>query len=143
MAEQVREVEQGDGWAVASLDALGDGPGFRKVRSPLGVTAFGVNAIVLPAGYRTNHHWHDDQEELYLVLDGTIDFHIGEEDEKTVKRLGPGGLARVDAATKRSLENSGDGEATYFCVGGKDGYVPRDGNVDEDAPAAGFTGQDD
>jgi hypothetical protein len=31
----------GDGWAVASLDDLGEGPGSRKVRAALGVTAFG------------------------------------------------------------------------------------------------------
>ena len=37
---------KGEGWAAASLDDLGEGPGFRKVRSALGVTAFGANAIV-------------------------------------------------------------------------------------------------
>jgi mannose-6-phosphate isomerase-like protein (cupin superfamily) len=137
MADEVRDVEQGDGWTVASLEALGEGPGFRKVRGPLGVTAFGANAIVLPPGYRSNHHWHERQEELYLVLDGTIDLHLGEEASKSVKRLGPGGIARVDGAVKRSLENVGEGEATYFCVGGKDGYVGRDGQVDEGDPVAG------
>ena len=139
MADQVRDVEQGEGWAVGSLDALGEGPGFRKVRGPLGVTAFGANVIVLPPHYRTNHHKHTEQEELYLVLEGTIDLHLGEEDAKDVKTLGVGGLARVDAAVKRSLENTGEGEARYFCVGGKDGYVGRDGEVDDDDPKAGFT----
>ena len=43
----------GDGYAVTSLDGIGEGPGFRKVRKSLGVTAFGVNAIVLPEGYAT------------------------------------------------------------------------------------------
>ena len=32
--------------AFSSLDELGDGPGFRKVRGPLGVSAFGVNGVV-------------------------------------------------------------------------------------------------
>ena len=45
------EPTTGDGWAVGSLDEMGDGPGFRKVRKELGVTAFGVNAVVLPPGY--------------------------------------------------------------------------------------------
>ena len=44
MADEVREVVEGEGFAVASLDGLGEGPGFRKVRGALGVTAFGVNA---------------------------------------------------------------------------------------------------
>ena len=48
MADEVKDVIEGEGFAVAALDALGDGYGFRKVRRELGVTAFGVNAIVLP-----------------------------------------------------------------------------------------------
>ncbi|HEY2318438.1 MAG TPA: hypothetical protein VGH67_09080 [Solirubrobacteraceae bacterium] len=38
------ETTQGDGYAVSSLDAMGEGYGFRKVRRELGVTAFGMNA---------------------------------------------------------------------------------------------------
>ncbi len=41
-------ISKGDGYAVANLSDLGEGPGFRKIRKALGVTAFGVNAIVLP-----------------------------------------------------------------------------------------------
>jgi len=37
--------------AFSSLDELGEGPGFRKVRAALGVTAFGINGIVLPPGH--------------------------------------------------------------------------------------------
>ena len=35
-------------YSVNSLDSLGEGYGFRKIRKPLGVNAFGVNAIVMP-----------------------------------------------------------------------------------------------
>ena len=46
--------------------------------------------------------------------------------------LGPGGLARVDAATVRGMRNTSDSEeATYVCVGGAGGYVGRDGVPDE------------
>ena len=118
------DTEHGSGWAIGSIDGLGSGPGFRKIRDPLGVTAFGVNAVVLPPGYTTNAHYHERQEELYLVLEGEIEFDLGGEK----RTLGPGGLARVDAATVRSLRNTSDSaEATYVCVGGKDGYVGRDG----------------
>jgi quercetin dioxygenase-like cupin family protein len=119
------EVRTGDGWAAANLDDLGDGPGFRKVRAELGVQAFGVNAVVLPAGYATKSHYHERQEELYLVLDGEIEFSLG--DDETIT-LGRGGLVRVDPHTVRALRNtSPDDEATYFAVGGADGYVGRDG----------------
>jgi uncharacterized cupin superfamily protein len=109
----------GDGWAVADLDALGEGPGFRKIRKALGVTAFGANAVVLPPGYSTRRHFHDRQEELYLVFRGEIEFEFGDGERQT---LGPGGLARVDPATVRCLRNTSQTEeATYFCVGGADG----------------------
>jgi quercetin dioxygenase-like cupin family protein len=120
-----KEPIKGDGWAVASLDDLGEGPGFRKVRAPLGVTAFGVNAVVLPPAYQTHRHVHERQQELYLVLDGEIEFEFGNGDTQT---LGAGGLARVDPSTPRRLRNTSDtAEAMYFCVGGDGGYVGRDG----------------
>jgi uncharacterized cupin superfamily protein len=115
---------KGDGWAVATLADLGEGPGFRKVRSALGVTAFGVNAVVLPPSWVTPRHTHERQEELYLVLDGEIEFDL----DGSKHTLGPGGLVKVDPGTMRSLRNTSDtAEATYYCVGGADGYVGRDG----------------
>jgi quercetin dioxygenase-like cupin family protein len=118
---------KGDGWAVASLTDLGDGPGFRKVRSALDVTAFGVNAVVIPAGHTTPRHFHERQQELYLVLEGEIEFEFGEGEKQT---LGRGGVARVDPTTPRRLRNtSPDADAMYFCVGGDGGYVGRDGQV--------------
>jgi quercetin dioxygenase-like cupin family protein len=119
-------VSKGEGYAVAHLDDLGDGPGFRKVRKGLGVTAFGVNAIVLPPGVETGFHYHDVQEELYFVHRGTIEIEFGDD---SAQRLREGGLARVDAATVRKIRNAGDVDAVYLIAGGKDGYVGRDGRV--------------
>ena len=121
------ETTTGDGWAVGSIDAMGDGPGFRKVRRELDVKAFGVNAVVMPPGYASGPHYHERQEELYLVHRGEIEFTFGDEDAVV---LGPGGLARVDAATVRRFRNTSESEeAVYLCVGGADGYVGRDGQV--------------
>ena len=78
-------VTVGDGYAVGTLDDLGQGPGFRKVRKGLGVTAFGVNAIVMPAGYESGRHYHDVQEELYFVHRGAIEMEFG---DGSVHRLG-------------------------------------------------------
>lgn len=125
---EVREVVEGEGYAVASLDGLGDGPGFRKIRKALGVTAFGVNAIVMPPGIEAGTHWHDEQEELYFVHSGRIEIVFG---DGTTQALGPGGMARVDAATHRKIRNPGDEDAVIFMVGGKDGYVGRDGRAPE------------
>ena len=115
----------GDGWAVGSIDGMGQGPGFRKVRQELGVTAFGVNAVVIPPGYTTRRHRHERQEELYFVHRGELEFTFG---DGAAQVLGAGGFARVDPATVRRMRNTSDTEeAVYVCVGGAGGYVGRDG----------------
>ena len=131
MVEAVRETVRGDGYALGSIEGMGSGPGFRKVRRELEVTAFGANVLVLPEGYDAGAHYHDEQEELYLVLQGKIEFTFGE-DESDRFTLEPGGLARVDPATVRSFRNvSGSEDAVYLCVGGAGGYVGRDGMMPE------------
>jgi len=119
-------VKSGTGWAACGLEDLGDGPGFRKVRRALGVSAFGVNAIVLPPGADTGSHFHEQQEELYFVHRGTIEMGFGDGSSVT---LPEGGLVRVDAATVRGIRNIGESEAVFLCAGGKDGYVGRDVRV--------------
>ena len=127
-AEQQNDVMVGDGYAVADLDSIGEGYGFRKIRRALGVTAFGVNAIVLPPGVDTGRHYHDEQEELYFVHRGTIEMEFGDGSKHV---LDAGGIARVDAPTVRKVRNVGDEDAVYVVIGGKDGYVGRDGRVPE------------
>jgi mannose-6-phosphate isomerase-like protein (cupin superfamily) len=114
--------------AFSSLDELGDSPGFRKVRRALGITAFGVNGVVYPPGYPGVHHYHDTQDELYFVHSGTA---VVEVDGET-RTLGPGGLVHVESTTPRKISNPGDEELVLLVIGGKDGYVERDGHlVDE------------
>ena len=117
------------GYRVSSLDELGDGYGFRKVRVPLGVTAFGVNALVYPPGGQGVHHYHDAQDELYFVHRGTARFDVGGESHE----VGEGGLVHVESTTPRRISNVGDGDLVLLIVGGKDGYVERDGHLVDDA----------
>jgi mannose-6-phosphate isomerase-like protein (cupin superfamily) len=112
--------------AFSTLDELGDGPGFRKIRKPLGVTAFGVNGLVYPAGYDGFFHYHDEQDELYFVHSGRV---LVEVDGET-RELGPGGLCHVESTTPRKVSNaSGDEDLVLLVVGGKDGYVEHDGHL--------------
>lgn len=125
----MEDIVKGEGYALADLDSLGEGPGFRKIRTALGVTAFGVNAIVLPPAYETGRHYHDEQEELYFLHRGRIAIEFG---DGSSHELEPGGMAWVDAPTVRGLKNLSDTEeAVYVIVGGKDGYVGRDGRQPE------------
>ena len=117
------------GHAFGSLDELGDGYGFRKIRKPLGVTAFGVNAVVYPPGFEGFHHYHDTQDELYFVHSGTARVEVeGEE-----RLLGPGGMVHVTSTTPRRISNAGEEDLVLLVVGGKGGYVERDGHLVDDA----------
>ena len=83
----------------------------------------------MPPCYETGGHYHDEQEELYFVHSGQIEIEFG---DGTEHELGPGGLAWVDASTVRKMINLSDSEdAVYVIVGGKDGYVGRDGALPE------------
>jgi mannose-6-phosphate isomerase-like protein (cupin superfamily) len=121
------------GYAKGSIDEMGEGPGFRKVRRELGVTAFGVNALIYPPGQEGFLHYHDEQDELYFVHKGRASFDVdGEKFE-----LGPGGVVYVESTTPRKINNETDEELVVLAVGGKDGYVSRDGqlvDVERDLP---------
>ena len=112
-------------YAFGSIEELGSGPGFRKVRKALGVTAFGVNAIVYPPGVEGLLHYHERQDELYFVHRGTARIEV----EGETRELGPGGLFHVESTTPRKVSNAGDDELVLLVVGGKDGYVGRDGQL--------------
>ena len=124
--EEVKQPVEGDGYAVATLDGLGEGYGFRKIRRELGVNEMGVNAIVMPPGIESGAHYHDEQEEIYFVHAGTIEIEFGDGKSFT---LGAGGIARVDPATHRQIRNRGPEDAVYVIVGAKGGYVGRDGQL--------------
>lgn len=113
------------GYTFSSLDELGDGHGFRKIREPLGITAFGVNAIVFAPGVVGRPHTHDKQDELYFVHSGTARFEVGGE----TRDLGPGGLVHVESTTPRRVSNPTDEDLVILVVGASDGYVGRDGRL--------------
>ena len=115
--------------AFGSIDELGEGYGFRKVRRALGVDAFGANVIVMPPRYEGFQHYHDEQDELYFVHAGTARVDV-DGDERL---LGPGGMVHVTSTTPRRISNAGDEDLVVFVVGGKGGYVERDGHMVDDA----------
>jgi mannose-6-phosphate isomerase-like protein (cupin superfamily) len=113
------------GYTFGSLDELGQGYGFRSVRRGLGVNAFGVNAVVMPPHFDGFLHYHDAQDELYFVHSGTARFEVDGE----VRELGPGSLVHVESTTPRKFSNVGDDDLVVLAIGGKDGYVERDGHL--------------
>ena len=75
--------------ARTTIDDLGHGV-FRKVRQALGVTAFGVNAMVLPPGTEWFRHFHDAQDELYFVHRGVAGFEVA---SATKRMRAPSGMS--------------------------------------------------
>ena len=121
------------GHSFSSLDELGEGYGFRKVRRALGVTAFGVNAIVYPPGFVGFHHYHDTQDELYFVHSGSARVEV----EGEVRILGPGGLVHVESTTARRVSNASEtDDLVLLVIGGQSGYVERDGHMVDEADVA-------
>ena len=117
----------------SSIDELGDSYGFRKIRRALGVTAFGANVIVYPPGYEGFHHYHDTQDELYFVHAGSARFEVDGEE----RILSPGGLCHVESTTPRKVSNASETEdLVLLVVGGKGGYVERDGHMVDQADIA-------
>ena len=47
----------------------------------------------------------------------------------SLDELGEGGLFHAESTAQRAISNPGDVEAILLVVGGKDGYVERDGHL--------------
>src|SRR5436190_18267367 len=102
------------------------GGGMRRVRSGLGVTSFGMQVIELPpsfAMYPEHDHAHDDQEEVYVVLEGRATLKVDDEHEYALE---PGVFARVGPGQKRKIITSEDSGARFLALGGSPGkaYEP-------------------
>ena len=98
---------------------------FVPLRRQLGVTAFGLNQIVLRPGERGRIHRHASQEEVYLVLEGDLTLLIEGEEET----LGKGELVRVAPAVRRQLVNRGPDRLVLLALGGAGEHVGRDGEA--------------
>ena len=96
---------------------------FVRLRAELGVTSFGLNQIVLHAGQRGRIHAHGRQEEVYLVLEGTLSLFV-EGEEATLER---GEVIRVAPGVKRQLVNRGPGPLHLLAIGGAGEHQGRDG----------------
>ena len=100
---------------------------FVSLRRELGVTSFGINLLTLRPGQRGRIHRHREQEEVYLVLRGTLS--VGLEDGEV--ELGEYEIVRVPASTRRQLSNRGESVCVLVALGGAGEHVGRDGEAFE------------
>ena len=99
------------------------GERFLPLRRHLGVTSFGLNQIVLAPRQRGRVHRHRAQEEVYLVLEGTLSLFV-EGEEATLE---PGELMRVAPGVKRQLVNRGLDDLHMLAIGADGEHEGRDG----------------
>ena len=96
---------------------------FDPLRRRLGVTSFGLNQIVLEPGQRGRIHRHERQEEVYLVLEGTLNLLV-EGEESVLER---GELVRVAPEVRRQIVNRGPARLRLLAIGGSGEHTGRDG----------------
>jgi quercetin dioxygenase-like cupin family protein len=111
-----------EGVSVTSLDLDGE-ERFQPLRRELGVTTFGLNLIRLRPRQRGRIHRHEQQEEVYLVLEGTLTLEI----EGEPRELPRGSAARVAPGVRRRLVNHGTELLAVLAIGGAKPHEGRDG----------------
>jgi uncharacterized cupin superfamily protein len=100
---------------------------FQRLRAQLGVSAFGLNLLLLRPGQRGRIHRHLHQEEVYVVLQGTLTLMV----EGEAHELQKGRLARVAPDVRRQLVNRHPETLAILAVGGSTGHEGRDGRAYE------------
>jgi mannose-6-phosphate isomerase-like protein (cupin superfamily) len=98
---------------------------FVSLRRALGVTSFGLNQLTLKPGQRGRIHRHREQEEVYLVLRGTLTVVLENEEQD----LRDGQLLRVAPEVRRQLVNRGSETCVVVAIGGAGEHVGRDGEA--------------
>ena len=106
---------------------------FVRLRAELGVSTFGLNAILLGPGERGRIHAHRRQEEVYLVLEGRLVLSVEGEDQ-TLERYD---AVRVAPEVRRQLTNPGPERLVLLALGGAEPHDGRDGLAWESWEEAG------
>jgi mannose-6-phosphate isomerase-like protein (cupin superfamily) len=96
-----------------AIDFMEEYPGFGEMRSftdALGAEEVAFTWRLMPpdtGGKGSYGHRHKDQEEIYFVVRGTVQFKLGED----VVEVGPQSAVRVSTDVFRSVHNDGPDEA--------------------------------
>jgi len=82
-----------------------------------GLTQSRANLLRYPTGAIGRRHSDPIQEEVFVVMDGTLTIHMGEGDDPERHELGPGSVLVVQPGTALQLSNRHDDELRLFIVG--------------------------
>ena len=88
---------------------------FRPLSDALATEQVAVTLIRVPPHSdfeQGTGHYHEEQEELYVVTRGTLTMRFGDE----VRKVGAGSVVRVAARTPRSHRNEGDEPVEMWAI---------------------------
>jgi len=101
---------------------------FQRVRNDLGVESFGLNLLRFAPGQRSRIHRHERQEEVYVVLEGTLTLVVEGNEQHVLRR---GAVARVAPDVRRQLVNRHPERLRVLAMGGAQPHEGRDGRAYE------------
>jgi len=113
-----------DGYTILTLGSFEQTGNWWLARKSLGVRSFGLNVVEIPPGEDIPEHdeVRRDQEEVFIVIEGTPTMVIDGEEHATE----PGTFIRLDVEPKRTIVNRGDTTARVLIVSAprSSGYQP-------------------
>jgi mannose-6-phosphate isomerase-like protein (cupin superfamily) len=124
-----------NGWSIVPAsqvdDVLGDYPGeMRFFTGELGTEQVALTYRLMPpqTGSKGSYgHRHKTQEEIYFVIDGTLQFKLGDE----IVDVGPKTAVRVAPSTVRGIWNEGPADAQLVICSIKVDDLRADGEIVE------------
>ena len=72
-----------------------------------------VNWARLPPGKQFAAHYHEDMQEIFVIIQGTAQIVVGKE----TTTLRPGNAVRIDPREVHRMKNLGDRDVEYLAVG--------------------------
>lgn len=112
------------GTSFARID-YGSPERFVALRRELGVSTFGLNQMILRPGQAGRIHRHRRQEEVYVVLSGTLTVLV----DGLAQSLPAGDVMRVAPGVRRQLANRGGEVVVLLAMGGAEPHEGRDGEA--------------
>jgi mannose-6-phosphate isomerase-like protein (cupin superfamily) len=109
-----------------SLEFDGD-ERFQTLRKALGATSLGINLLRLAPRQRGRIHRHGQQEEIYVVLQGTLTVLV----EQEPVEVATGQALRVAPEERRQLVNAGSERCVLLALSAAGEHVGRDGEAFE------------
>ena len=116
MNRAVVVVEPGQGHRVGNVEFLA-----RTTDTPF----FNLAIITLRPGQGVDGHRHKEEDDSFLVLDGTLSVTVG--DDHRQLQAGPGTFVLVPSGTLHALANTGPGDVRFLNVHAPGGFDRRIG----------------